>query len=41
MTQGPTEQYVTINVRKVFDLVDNVSKDAVVAGKAAAEYVRG
>lgn len=29
------------NVRKVFDLVDNVSKDAVVAGKAAAEYVRG
>ncbi len=29
------------NVRKVFDLVDNVSKDAVVAGTAAAEYVRG
>ncbi|MBO4818623.1 MAG: FAD-dependent oxidoreductase, partial [Firmicutes bacterium] len=29
------------NVRKVFDLVDNVSKDAVVAGTAAAEYIRG
>lgn len=29
------------NVRKVFDLVDNVSKDAVKAGTAAAEYIRG
>ena len=29
------------NVRKVFDLVDNVSKDAVLAGTAAAEYIRG
>lgn len=33
--------YACGNVRKVFDLVDNVSKDAVVAGHAAAAYVRG
>lgn len=29
------------NVRKVFDLVDNVSKDAAAAGAAAAAYIRG